>query len=134
MFSWRINQKIVMAALKTHRDLDVWKVSMDFVVDLYRMTDRFPGYEKFGLSQQLRRAGISICSNIAEGAARNHSKEFLQFLYIALGSVIEIETQIEVALRLGYLTSLDPEKEVLDRLRRMLVSLILSIKRKIQNE
>jgi four helix bundle protein len=72
-----------MTTLKTHRDLDVWKVSMDFVVDLYKITEVFPNNEKFGLVTQIRRAGISICSNIAEGAARHHPKEFLQFLYIA---------------------------------------------------
>jgi len=120
-----------MKTIKTHRDLDVWKDSMDFVLDIYRITERFPNNEKFGLVPQMRRAGISICSNIAEGAARNHSREFIQFLYIALGSVSEIETQSEIALRLGYLQSIDPEKETLDRLRRMLVSLIQAIKRKM---
>ncbi len=120
-----------MKTIKTHRDLDVWKDSMDFVLDIYRITERFPNNEKFGLVPQMRRAGISICSNIAEGAARNHSREFTQFLYIALGSVSEIETQSEIALRLGYLQSIDPEKETLDRLRRMLVSLIQAIKRKM---
>jgi len=120
-----------MKTIMTHGDLDVWKESMNFVMEIYRITEKFPNHEKFGLTPQMRRAGVSICSNIAEGAARNHSKEFVQFLFIALGSVSEIETQIEIALRLGYLKSIDSEKEILNRLRRMLVSLIMVIKRKI---
>ena len=120
-----------MTNLRTHRDLDVWKVSMDFVVDLYKVTSTFPNHEKFGLIPQMRRASVSICSNIAEGAARNYSKEFLQFLYIALGSVSEIETQLEISYRLRYVNSIESEKETLDRLRKMLVNLILAIKRKL---
>lgn len=120
-----------MTSIKTHRNLDVWRVSMEFVVDLYRFTDTFPRTENFGLIPQMRRAGVSICSNIAEGAARNHPKEFIQFLYIALGSVSEIETQLEIANRLGYLKSISREKEMLDRLRKMLVCLISAIRKKI---
>jgi len=119
-----------MNKIKTHRDLDVYKISMDWVVELYKITAKFPATEKFGLSSQVRRAGVSICSNIAEGAARNHPREYLQFLYVALGSVSEIETQLEIARRLGYISSIDHEKKMLDRLRQMLVSLIQAIKRK----
>ena len=119
-----------MKTIMTHRDMDIWKVSMDFVVDLYRITGTFPDHEKFGLVTQLRRAGVSICSNIAEGAARNHPKEYLQFLYISLGSVSEIETQLEIALRLGYIKSIDQQKEILSRIRRMLVSLLQAIRKK----
>ncbi|MCX6268968.1 MAG: four helix bundle protein [Bacteroidetes bacterium] len=120
-----------MKTLVTHRNLDVWKVSMDFVIDLYRITDGFPSSEKFGLASQIRRAGVSVCSNIAEGAARHYSKEFIQFLYIALGSVVEIETQLEIAFNLGYLRSIEAEKGTLDRLRKMLVRLIQAIEKKI---
>lgn len=79
---------------------------------------------------QIRRAGVSICSNIAEGAARLHPKEFAQFLYISLGSVSEIETQLEIALRLEYLKSTDLERESLNRIRRMLIGLIKHIQEK----
>lgn len=120
-----------MKEIKTHRDLDVWKLAMDVVVDLYKMTDKFPVSEKFGLVSQIKRAGVSICSNIAEGAARSHAKEFAQFLYISLGSVAEVETQLEVSIRLGYLRSIDQEKHNLDRIRRMLIGLIRNVK---QNE
>ena len=120
---------LTMNTLKTHRDLDVWKLSMDLVIDLYTITATFPVSEKFGLVSQIRRAGVSICSNIAEGAARSHSKEFVQFLYISLGSVAEIETQLEISRRLGYLKSKDKQQEILDRIRRMLVGLIKHVTR-----
>jgi four helix bundle protein len=118
-----------MNPLKTHRDLDVWKVSMDLVIDLNMITETFPNAERFGLVMQIRRAGVSICSNIAEGAARSHSKEFVHFLYISLGSVSEVETQLEIALRLEYLKSTDTQKAALDRIRRMLVGLIKHVTR-----
>jgi four helix bundle protein len=113
-----------MNTYKTHRDLDVWKVSMDFVIDLYKITEAFPNGEKFGIVSQIRRAGVSICSNIAEGAGRFYPKEFVQFLYISLGSVSEVETQLEITLRLKYLDTMDQQKEMLDRIRRMLIGLI----------
>ena len=89
--------------LKTHKDLDVWNKAMDLAEQLYLLTGRFPKEEQFGLTSQIRRAAVSIASNIAEGAARNSNKEFLQFLYIALGSAAEIETQLLLAKRLKFL-------------------------------
>jgi four helix bundle protein len=75
-----------------HKDLDVWKRSMDLVVKVYQITKLFPDTEKYGLSSQMRRAAVSIPSNIAEGAARKGDKEFIQFLYISIGSLSELET------------------------------------------
>ncbi len=121
-----------MNTVKTHRDLDVWKMSMDFALDLYRLTDGFPNEEKFGLVTQIRRAGFSICSNIAEGAARSHPKEFIQFLYHALGSASEIETQLEISCMLGYVTSIEFEMDRLKRIRQMLSALINAISRKVR--
>jgi four helix bundle protein len=121
-----------MNTIKTHRDLDVWKTAMDFAVALYKLTESFPRDEKYGLVSQIRRAGISVCSNIAEGAGRNHSKEFIQFLYMALGSASEIETQLEIATRLGYIKDNTPETETLVRVRKMLVKLIQAIRRKTE--
>ena len=86
----------------THEDLDVWKLSMDLVVDIYKLTKSFPDDEKFGLITQLKRASVSVPSNIAEGAARKSDKEYIQFLYIALGSLTEIETQLIISERLGF--------------------------------
>ena len=80
------------ANIKTHKDLDVWKKSMDLVERVYRRTERFPDSEKYGLTNQIRRCAVSVSSNIAEGAARNTDKEFVQFCYIALGSLSELET------------------------------------------
>ncbi|MBK7107109.1 MAG: four helix bundle protein [Ignavibacteriae bacterium] len=91
--------------MKTHKDLDVWKKSIDFVTEIYRITKQFPEEEKFGLSNQLRRASISIPSNIAEGAARKGKIEFKQFLYIALSSSVEIDTQLIIAKNLDFITN-----------------------------
>lgn len=90
--------------VKTHKDLEVWKNSLQLVIDLYKITDSFPRTEVFGLSSQIRRAAVSIPSNIAEGAARKSSKEFTQFLHIANGSLAELETQLIIALRLAFIS------------------------------
>ena len=89
--------------MKTHKDLEVWKKSMDFVTLIYDTTSSFPESEKFGLANQIRRASVSIPSNIAEGASRQHNKEFIQFLYVAFGSLNEVETQYIIALNLGFI-------------------------------
>ena len=90
--------------IKTHKDLDVWKKSMDLVEEVYRLTKGFPDSEKYGLINQIRRCAISVPSNIAEGSARNTSKETTQFCYIALGSLAELETQLLIAERLKPVT------------------------------
>ncbi|WP_341850012.1 four helix bundle protein [Kaistella rhinocerotis] len=78
----------------THKDLDVWKSSVELVTTVYLVTSEFPKEEIFGLTNQIRRASVSIPSNIAEGAARNSDREFIRFLYISLGSNQELDTQI----------------------------------------
>ncbi len=88
---------------RPHRDLDVWKKSMEFVKDVYQATDPFLKSEIYGLISQMRRAAISIPSNLAEGAARKGPKEFKQHLNIAQGSISELHTQIELALLLEYI-------------------------------
>ncbi len=85
-----------MGTQKSHRDLDVWKLAVEFSIDLYKMTALFPQEEKYCLTRQIRRAVVSVASNIAEGSARNHSKELQQFLFHALGSVAEVETQLKL--------------------------------------
>lgn len=89
--------------MKTHKDLDVWKKAVDFVTDLYKLTQDFPKEELYGLTSLMRRAAISIPSNIAEGNARQGNKELVQFLYIALGSVVELDTQLIIARNLSYI-------------------------------
>ena len=89
----------------THKDWQFYIQSMSLVESTYRLTKEFPTEEKFGLCQQMRRAAVRIPSNIAEGAARESEKELLRFLYIALGSLAELETQYTLAERLGFLHS-----------------------------
>ena len=86
-----------------HKDLEAWKKSMDLVVSVYQITKLFPDSEKFGLTSQMRRAAVSIPSNIAEGAARKGNKELIQFLHIAIGSLSELETQYLIAIRLEFI-------------------------------
>jgi four helix bundle protein len=90
-------------AIRTYADLDVWRRAVDLAVALYEVTARFPKAEVFGLTAQLRRAGVSVPSNIAEGHSRKSTAEFLRHISIALGSLSEIETQLVIARRLGYL-------------------------------
>ena len=112
--------------IKNFRDLDVWRLAMEIVGDIYKYTKAFPKEEIYGLVSQMRRSAVSIASNIAEGFNRYHNKEYRQFLYIALGSCAELETQIEVSLLFGYLTqdARDKTIEKLDHESRMLRNLI----------
>ena len=118
--------------MRPHRRLDVWKEAMDLVVVVYEITGAFPKTETYALADQLRRAAVSIPSNIAEGAARQTKKEFIQFLHIARGSASEIDTQLEVAHRLNYISckSKSALDERLDAIGRMLTGLIRSVKGK----
>jgi len=88
----------------TYHDLRVWQSAMQLTVDIYRVTRKFPSDEMYGLSAQLRRAAVSIPSNIAEGKGRLSDKELLRFLSCARGSVYEVQTQLEIAENLGYLS------------------------------
>lgn len=95
---WKTNIK-----MKTHKDLEVYKEAMNFVTEIYKTTKNFPKEEVYGLTNQIRRAAVSIPSNIAEGASRNSKKEYLRFLYIAKGSNSELDTQLTIARNLEYL-------------------------------
>jgi four helix bundle protein len=111
---------------KPHKKLDAWKLSMDLVIDVYKTTNKFPTEERYGLSDQIRRATVSIPSNIAEGAARQTKKEFANYIHMARGSLSELDTQMELAKRLGYL---DEETfvfidERMDRIDKMITGLI----------
>jgi four helix bundle protein len=87
----------------THKDLDVYKLSLDLVEEIYKLTKIFPVSENFGLTYQLRRAAVSLPSNIAEGASRSSTKDFIRFLNISAGSLAEIETQLVTTERIGYI-------------------------------
>jgi len=90
-------------AIKNFRDLEVWKLGIEIVTDIYQITGEFPKSETYGLVSQMRRAAVSIPSNISEGFNRYHNKEYRQFLYVALGSCAELETQLEISTNLKYL-------------------------------
>lgn len=112
--------------IKTYRDLDIWNVGIEVVKGIYKLTDKFPKQEMYGLVSQMRRAAVSIPSNVAEGFRRYHNKEYKQFLYITLGSCAELETQITIAKELKYI---EQEIEVatlekLDHICRMISNLI----------
>ncbi len=113
-----------------HKQLDVWQASMRFVLELYRLTKQFPSDERFGLTNQIQRATVSIPSNIAEGSARQSNKEYIQFLYISLGSAAEVETQLLIARDLEYVDSIDQLYNDLQSIKRMLIGLIKSKKSK----
>ncbi len=115
-----------MRKIKSFRDLDVWKLGKEIVLDIYKATKSFPREELYGLSAQIRRAAVSVPSNVAEGFNRRHNKEYRQVLYIALGSCAELETQLEVCRELKYLFTKDGQSilEKLDHESRMLQNLI----------
>ncbi len=92
-----------MMGLKSYRELSAWQKSMDLVVSVYQLLKSFPSDEKFGLTLQMKRAAVSIPSNIAEGYGRSHRKEYLHFLSIAKGSLMELETQLAIAGRLEFI-------------------------------
>jgi four helix bundle protein len=119
---------------KNYRDLEVWQKAMDLVVECYQITKTFPKHEIYGLVSQMQRAVISVPVNIAEGRGRQHSKEFINYLFIANGSLAEVETYAEIAARLHYITKGQSEK-ILDKaseIGRMLNGLIRSIQKRIK--
>ncbi|MCX5814189.1 MAG: four helix bundle protein [Proteobacteria bacterium] len=117
--------------MRPHRRLDVWNKSIDFVINVYEMTKSFPKSEEFILTGQLRRAVVSITSNIAEGAGRQTKKEFIQFLHMAQGSASEVDTQLEIAYRLGYLT--DAEKSNLENNLENISKMITGLQKSLKN-
>ncbi len=91
--------------IRCYRDLAVWREAMNLALECYQLASSFPKHERFGLANQLQRAAISVPANIAEGHAREHTRDFLRFLSIAAGSVAELETHLIIAVRLGYQAS-----------------------------
>ena len=116
--------------VKSHRDLLVWQEGMSLVKLVYQCTADFPKEEVFGLTSQMRRAAVSIPSNVAEGAARNGKREFIQFPGIARGSLSELETQVIISRDLGFLAPPASElTEKIDRLFKLITGLIHSLQR-----
>ncbi|WP_300369514.1 four helix bundle protein [Hydrogenimonas sp.] len=112
-----------------YQNLEVWKKSMKLVTDVYLQVKALPKEETYSLADQIRRSAVSIPSNIAEGSSRNSSKEFIQFLYIALGSACELETQLLIAKNVGYIESFHTVELELVAVKKMLNALISSLKR-----
>ena len=106
-----------------HKDLDVWKKCMDLVEVIYKLTLKFPDAEKFGLTSQMRRAAVSIPSNIAEGAARKGDKELIHFLHIALGSLSELDTQYAIAIRINYAIKEESIENQINDVKKLLLGL-----------
>lgn len=108
---------------KPHEQLEAWKFAMQLVKAAYQMTSDFPAEERYGLAQQMRRAAVSIPSNIAEGAGRNGAKEFLNFIGISRGSLAELETQMQFAVMLGFTTADHAAFNLADRTGKLLTGL-----------
>lgn len=112
--------------LKSYKDLIVWQKSIELVVLIYELTSKFPKSEQFGIVSQMRRAVVSVSSSIAEGYGRKHIKEYRHFLSISYGSVLELETQLTISKKLGFLTLTESEKcfGLLQEVSKMLNSMI----------
>jgi len=121
-------------AIQSYRDLEAWQFGMDYVLAIYAITERFPAHERFGLTAQLRRAAVGIPSNISEGHQQG-TRAYLRYVVIALGSIAECETQLEIARRLSYVTHDDliDSVRIGGPLRRLLFGLRRSLRRKMKS-
>jgi four helix bundle protein len=125
----------VSGPVRSYRDLLVWQDSMELVVQIYRTTSKFPREERYSLVDQLRRAAISVPSNIAEGHGRSRTGDYLRYLSVAVGSLHELETQIQIATRLQYMSD-DRATELLDActaIGRMLGALIRALRHRLSS-
>jgi four helix bundle protein len=116
--------------MRNFRNYDVWIDGVDFYIDIYKMTENFPKKETYALCDQLQRAAVSIPSNIAEGCSRRSVNEFAHFLEFSLGSSYEVETQLEIAIRLGYIQNADFKKaiEKVQSIEKRITGLIQTIR------
>lgn len=112
--------------IKDYKDLQIWQKGIDIVDEIYSATDGFPKSELYGLTNQMRRASVSIPSNIAEGFARSYQKEYRRFLFVSLGSCAELDTQLIIANRRGYIEGKQTEQlaDKINHASRMISSLI----------
>src|ERR1700694_1493639 len=123
-------------SVRSYRDLDVWQKAMDLVVSCYGAAERFPKSETYGLAIQLQRAAVSVPANIAEGQGRNHTKEFINHLSIAYGSLMEVETHLQIAARLRYVEDSSLRDLLLqsNEIGRMLNGLMQSLNRRLTTD
>ena len=120
-----------MEIVRNHKDLDVWRLSMDLAVKIYNTTQQFPKDEIYGLVSQMRRCAVSIPANIAEGSGRAHSKELCQFLNIASGSAAELESLLIISNRLNYIDSVKSDGLINDSVR--IIKMLASMSKKIKS-
>jgi four helix bundle protein len=113
-----------------YKELKVWQKAVELTKLIYELTKTFPQEEKFGLTNQIRRASVSIPSNIAEGAGRNSDKEFVQFLAIAAGSSYEVETQLIIAIELKYVENREDVFKLIEEIQKMLFTFSNKLKNK----
>ena len=123
------NEEKHVRGSRGHYKLEARKRARELVLSVYKLTQTFPKEEMFGLAAQMRRAAVSIPSNIAEGAARAGEREFAQFLNISRGSLSELETQLFIATDLGYIKNSDPVFELVDLVSRLITGLRKSIQK-----
>lgn len=115
---------------RAHRKLPLWKASIDLVEAFYAATRSFPVEEQFGLKSQMRRAAVSVPANVAEGAARKSTAELIQFLYIANGSLSELDTHLEIAKRVGLMKDIETLQRHLDSVQSQVLTVIASLKQR----
>ena len=113
-----------------HKELDAWSKSISLVMKVYNLTKEMPDSEKFGLTNQMRRAAVSIPSNIAEGAARDSDNEFIKFLYYSLGSAAELETQLILSQKLRFLSIPDNVDDDIQKTKQIIIGMIRYLKSK----
>lgn len=116
---------------KTHKNLHVWKSGIELVTRVYIFSNNLPREEQFGLISQMRRAAVSVSANIAEGAARRSTKEFIRFLYISMGSCSELETLLVIAKNIYGHDTMELQLKI-DEINRMLIALVAALKRKLE--
>ena len=127
--------RVMVAQCRTsHKDLILWQKSMDLAAEVYRMVRCFPNFELFGLGAQLRRAAVSVPSNVAEGAARRTTRDFISFLHIARGSLAELETQLLLARRLHYVDDASAQALAteVEEVGRLLNAVIRGLRRRLE--
>ena len=116
--------------ISDYKQLNVWVKAIDLVTHVYALTKQMPKEELYSLADQIKRSAVSIPSNIAEGSGRNTTKEYIQFVYIALGSASELETQLIIGQNLGFFPNIEDHMKEITDIRRMLNGLINSLKKK----
>jgi len=118
-------------SVKSYKDLKIWVKSIEIVIKIYKITVNFPEFEKYGLASQMRRASVSVSSNISEGCARGSTGEFLRYLNISFGSLAELDTQCIIAQKLNYIKN--DEQEIFEEIRILMI-MTKSLIKKLQSK